>query len=108
MTLALSLNEAAYMAEIVRAGIISVVGRADRGRAVARDATDPDDAAGSSSAGDPGHHPADRQRGDLDAEEHLAGAVLVAYTELLYSVQLIYAVNYKQIPLLIVACSGTS
>ena len=30
-------------------------------------------------------------------------ASVVAYTELLYSVQLIYAANYKQIPLLIVA-----
>jgi polar amino acid transport system permease protein len=28
---------------------------------------------------------------------------VVAYTELLYSVDLIYAANYKQIPLLIVA-----
>jgi polar amino acid transport system permease protein len=28
---------------------------------------------------------------------------VIAYTELLYSVQLIYAANYKQIPLLIVA-----
>jgi polar amino acid transport system permease protein len=28
---------------------------------------------------------------------------VIAYTELLYSVQLIYAVNYRQIPLLIVA-----
>jgi polar amino acid transport system permease protein len=30
-------------------------------------------------------------------------ASVVAYTELLYSVNLIYAVNFKQIPLLIVA-----
>src|SRR5438876_4495803 len=30
-------------------------------------------------------------------------ASVVAYTELLYSVQLIYAVNFKQIPLLLVA-----
>jgi polar amino acid transport system permease protein len=30
-------------------------------------------------------------------------ASVVAYTELLYSVDLIYAVNFKQIPLLIVA-----
>jgi polar amino acid transport system permease protein len=28
---------------------------------------------------------------------------VIAYTELLYSVQLIYAVNYRQIPLLVVA-----
>jgi polar amino acid transport system permease protein len=28
---------------------------------------------------------------------------VIAYTELLYAVQLIYAVNYRQIPLLIVA-----
>ena len=29
---------------------------------------------------------------------------VIAYPELLYSVQLIYAVNFKQIPLLLVAC----
>jgi polar amino acid transport system permease protein len=29
---------------------------------------------------------------------------VIAYTELLYSVQLIYAANYQQVPLLIVAC----
>jgi polar amino acid transport system permease protein len=29
---------------------------------------------------------------------------VIAYTELLYSVQLIYAVNFRQIPLLMVAC----
>jgi polar amino acid transport system permease protein len=29
---------------------------------------------------------------------------VIAYSELLYSVQLIYAVSYQQIPLLLVAC----
>jgi polar amino acid transport system permease protein len=29
---------------------------------------------------------------------------VIAYPELLYSVQLVYAVNFKQIPLLLVAC----
>jgi polar amino acid transport system permease protein len=29
---------------------------------------------------------------------------VIAYTDLLYSVQLIYAANYQQVPLLIVAC----
>ena len=37
-------------------------------------------------AGDAGDHPADRQRDDLDAEDHVAGAACSGYTELLYSV----------------------
>ena len=32
---------------------------------------------------------------------------VIAYTELLYSAQQIYAVNFQTIPLLIVAASGT-
>ena len=71
--LGLGLNEGAYMAEIVRAGIISV----DEGQTEAAQAlgmTRPaDDAPDRPAAGDAGDHPADRQRDDLDAEDHLAG-----------------------------------
>jgi polar amino acid transport system permease protein len=100
--LALGLNEAAYMAEIVRAGIISV---------------------------DHGQHEAAASLGMTrlmtmrrivlpqamrvivpptgnEVISMLKATSLVstiAYTELFYTVQLIYAVNYKTIPLLIVA-----
>ena len=53
--------------------------------------------------GDAGDHPADRQRDDLDAQEHLAGQRDRRYAELLYSAQQIYDVNFQTIPLLIVA-----
>ena len=71
--LGLGLNEGAYMAEIVRAGIISVdEGQTDAAQSLgmtrAADAA-PDRAA----AGDARDHPADRQRDDLDAEDDLAG-----------------------------------
>ena len=68
--LALGLNEGAYMSEIVRAGIISVdEGQTDAAQALGmtrlqtmrRDRPAP---------GDAGDHPADRQRDDLDAEDH--------------------------------------
>ena len=70
--LGLGLNEAAYMSEIVRAGIISVdTGQTEAAQAlgmtrVAGDA--PDRAA----PGDAGDHPADRQRDDLDAQDLVA------------------------------------
>jgi polar amino acid transport system permease protein len=100
--LGLGLNEGAYMAEIVRAGIISV---------------------------DEGQHEAAQSLG-MTRLQTMRRIVLpqamrviipptgnetismlktsslvsvIAYQELLYSVQLIYAANYKQIPLLIVA-----
>jgi His/Glu/Gln/Arg/opine family amino acid ABC transporter permease subunit len=63
--LALGLNEAAYMTEIVRAGILSV----DEGQAEAAI----DDAPHHPAAGDAGDHPAHRQRDHLDAQDHLAG-----------------------------------
>jgi polar amino acid transport system permease protein len=101
--LGLGLSEAAYMAEIVRGGMASV---------------------------DPGQTEAAQALG-LTRLQILRRIVLpqamraivpptgnetismlkttslvsvLAYSELLYSVQLIYAANYKQIPLLIVAC----
>jgi polar amino acid transport system permease protein len=99
----LGLNEGAYMAEIVRAGIISV---------------------------DPGQTEAAHALGmtrlmtlrrivlpqamrviipptgneTISMLKTTSLVSVIAFTELLYSVQLIYASNYKQIPLLLVAC----
>ena len=71
--LGLALNEAAYMAEIIRAGISSVpegqLGGVDSIGHVVGD----DDAAHGAPAGDAGDHPADRQRGHQHAEDHIAG-----------------------------------
>ena len=101
--LALGLNEGAYMSEIVRAGIISVdEGQTDAAKAVGmtqvqtmrRDRPPP---------GDAGDHPADRQRDDLDAEEQLAGQRDRGERSCSTRRTLIYSVNYKLIPLLIVA-----
>jgi polar amino acid transport system permease protein len=100
--LALGLNEAAYMAEIVRAGIISV----DEGQT---------QAAASLGMGRlltmrrvvlpqamrvivP---PTGNETISMLKSTSLVS--VIAYTELLYSVQLIYGVNYQEIPLLIVA-----
>ena len=67
------LNEAAYMAEIVRGGILSV----DHGQTEAAQALGMsgarDHAPDRPAAGDAGHHPAHRQRGHLHAEDHVAG-----------------------------------
>jgi polar amino acid transport system permease protein len=100
--LALGLNEAAYMAEIVRAGIISV----DEGQTEASSAL--------------GMTRLQTMRGIVlpqamrvmipptgnETISMLMSSSLVsviAYPELLYSAQLIYAVNYLQIPLLLTA-----
>ncbi len=100
--LALGLNEGAYMAEIVRAGIISV----DEGQTEASKAL--------------GMTRGQTMRRIIlpqamrviipptgnETISMLKNSSLVAFiavTELLYSVQLIYAQNYKVIPLLIVA-----
>ncbi len=70
--LGLGLSEAAYMAEIARAGILSV----DRGQAEAAQALGhvpgQDDAADRPSPGDAGHRPADRQRDHRHGQGHLA------------------------------------
>ena len=71
--LGLALNEAAYMAEIIRAGISSVpegqLGGFDGAGHVVGDG----DAPHRAPAGDAGDHPADRQRGHQHAEDHIAG-----------------------------------
>ena len=100
--LGLGLNEAAYMAEIARAGILSV----DEGQVEAASALGmtrlPDDAPHRAAAGHAGHHPADRQRDHLDAQDHVAG-LGDRLIELLYAAQIIYGRNFQIIPLLIVA-----
>jgi polar amino acid transport system permease protein len=100
--LALSLNEGAYMAEIVRAGIISV----DEGQTQAAHSL--------------GMSRLQTMRlivlpqairvivpptGNevISMLKNTSLASVVAFTELLYSVQLIYSVSFQQIPLLMVA-----
>jgi polar amino acid transport system permease protein len=100
--LALSLNEGAYMAEIVRAGIISV----DQGQTQAAHSL--------------GMSRLQTMRlivlpqairvivpptGNevISMLKNTSLASVVAFTELLYSVQLIYSVSYQEIPLLMVA-----
>jgi polar amino acid transport system permease protein len=100
--LGLGLNEGAYMAEIVRAGILSV----DEGQSEA-----------SSALGMTRLQTMRRivlpqamrvivpPTGNevISMLKTTSLVSVIAYTELLYSVQLIYSVNYKTIPLLIVA-----
>jgi polar amino acid transport system permease protein len=80
--LALGLNEGAYMAEIVRAGIISV----DEGQTEAAQSL--------------GMTRLQTMRRIVKTSALVS---VIATPELLYSAQLIYAVNFKQIPLLLVA-----
>jgi polar amino acid transport system permease protein len=100
--LGLGLNEAAYMAEIVRAGIISV----DEGQ------TEAAHALGMTRLGTMRRivlpqamrviiPPTGNET--ISMLKNTALVSVIAYAELLYSVQLIYSQNFKQIPLLIVA-----
>jgi polar amino acid transport system permease protein len=100
--LALGLNEGAYMAEIVRAGIISV----DEGQTEAAKAL-------GMTRGQTMRRivlpqamrviipPTGNET--ISMLKNTSLVAFIAVTELLYSVQLIYAQNYKVIPLLIVA-----
>ena len=101
--LALGLNEAAYMTEIVRAGILSV----DEGQ------TEAASALGMSrlltmrriilpQAMRVIIPPTGNETISMLKTTSLVS--VIAVTELLYSVQLIYSVNYRTIPLLLVAC----
>ena len=100
--LGLGLNEGAYMAEIVRAWIISVEGGQ----------TDAAQALGMTRLQTLRHivlpqamrviiPPTGNETISMLKTSSLVS--VIAYQELLYSVQLIYAVNFRQIPLLIVA-----
>ena len=69
----LGLNEAAYLAEIIRAGISSVPeGQTEASVALGMSWLH-DDAAHGPAPGDAGDHPADRQRVHRHAQDHLAG-----------------------------------
>ena len=72
-TLGLALNEAAYMAEIIRAGISSVPEGQSGGVDSIGHVVGDGDAPYGAPAGDAGDHPADRQRGHQHAEDHIAG-----------------------------------
>lgn len=100
-SLALALNEAAYMAEIVRAGILSV----DEGQSEAAEALGMTKLQTLRRIVLP---QAMRVIVPPTGNETIAMlkttslVSVIAYPELLYAAQLIYAVNYKQIPLLLV------
>jgi polar amino acid transport system permease protein len=100
--LALSLNEAAYMAEIVRAGIISVrEGQTEAAHSLGLSRLQTMRLVVLPQAIRVIVPPTGNEVISMLKNTSLAS--VVAFTELLYSVQLIYAVNYKQIPLLMVA-----
>jgi polar amino acid transport system permease protein len=100
--LGLGLNEAAYMAEIVRAGIISVdEGQSDAARALGMRRLQIMRRIVLPQAMRVIVPPTGNEAISMLKTTSLVS--VLAYTELLYSVQLIYAANYQQIPLLVVA-----
>jgi polar amino acid transport system permease protein len=100
--LALSLNEGAYMAEIVRAGIISVSeGQTEAAQSLGLSRLQTMRLVVLPQAVRVIVPPTGNEVISMLKNTSLAS--VVAFTELLYSVQLIYSVNYKQIPLLLVA-----
>jgi polar amino acid transport system permease protein len=102
VVLALSLNEAAYMAEIVRAGIISVAeGQSEAGQSLGMSRLQIMRRVVLPQAVRVIIPPTGNEVISMLKNTSLAS--VVAYGELLYTVQIIYAANYKQIPLLMVA-----
>jgi polar amino acid transport system permease protein len=102
VVLALGLNEAAYMAEIVRAGIISVSeGQSEAAQSLGMSRLQTMRLIVLPQAIRVIIPPTGNEV--ISMLKNTALASVVAYGELLYSVQLIYAVNFKQIPLLMVA-----
>jgi polar amino acid transport system permease protein len=109
--LALGLNEGAYMAEIVRAGILSVdEGQAEAAQALGMTRLQTMKRIVLPQAMRVIVPPTGNETISMLKTTSLVS--VIAVTELLYSVQLIYAQNYKTIPLLIVASiwylAGTS
>jgi polar amino acid transport system permease protein len=101
--LGLGLNEGAYMAEIVRAGIISVdEGQTDASLALGMTRRQTLRRIILPQAMRVIVPPTGNETISMLKTSSLVS--VIAYTELLYSVQLIYSVNYQQIPLLLVAC----
>lgn len=102
VVLALSLNEAAYMAEIVRAGIISVAeGQTEAAQSLGMGRLQIMRLIVLPQAIRVIIPPTGNEAISMLKNTSLAS--VVAYRELLYSVQLIYAVNFAQIPLLMVS-----
>jgi polar amino acid transport system permease protein len=101
--LGLGLNEAAYMAEIVRAGILSVdEGQTEAAQALGMRRLQTMRLIVLPQAMRVIIPPTGNETISMLKTTSLVS--VIAYSELLYSVQLIYAVNYRQIPLLLVAC----
>jgi polar amino acid transport system permease protein len=101
--LALGLNEGAYMSEIVRAGIISVdEGQFDAAKAVGMTQGQTMRRVVLPQAMRVIIPPTGNET--ISMLKYTSLASVIAVGDLLYSAQLIYAVNYKTIQLLIVAC----
>jgi polar amino acid transport system permease protein len=100
--LGLGLNEGAYMAEIVRAGILSVdEGQTDAAHALGMTRLQTMRRIVLPQAMRVIIPPTGNETISMLKTSSLVS--VIAYKELLYTVQLVYAVNYKQIPLLMVA-----
>jgi polar amino acid transport system permease protein len=100
--LGLGLNEGAYMSEIVRAGILSVdEGQTDAAQALGMTRLQTLRRIVLPQAMRVIIPPTGNETISMLKTSSLVS--VIAYTELLYAVQLVYAANYKQIPLLIVA-----
>jgi polar amino acid transport system permease protein len=100
--LGLGLNEAAYMAEIVRAGILSVEeGQTDAAQALGMTRIKAMRRIVLPQAMRVIIPPTGNET--ISMLKNTALVSVIASTDLLYSVQLIYSQNFKQIPLLIVA-----
>jgi polar amino acid transport system permease protein len=100
--LALSLNEGAYMSEIVRAGVISVdEGQTEASKALGMTRMQTMRRVVLPQAMRVIIPPTGNET--ISMLKNSALVSVIAVTELLYSAQLIYSVNYKTIPLLIVA-----
>ena len=101
--LGLALNEAAYMAEIVRAGIISVdAGQTDAAHALGMTRLQTMRRIVLPQAMRVVVPPTGNETISMLKTTSIVS--VIAYTDLLYAVQLIYAENYRQVPLLLVAC----
>jgi polar amino acid transport system permease protein len=101
--LALGLNEGAYMAEIVRAGIISVEeGQSEAAQSLGMTRLQTMRRIVLPQAMRVITPPTGNET--ISMLKQTALVSVIATTDLLYSVQLIYAVNYRTIPLLLVAC----
>jgi polar amino acid transport system permease protein len=102
VVLALGLNEGAYMAEIVRAGIISVAeGQSEAAQSLGMGRLQIMRLIVLPQAIRVIIPPTGNEV--ISMLKNTALAAVVAYGELLYAVQIIYGVNFKTIPLLIVA-----